>query len=1691
MGKDKTGIGTLTVSGTNSTYNIEKQDLLPQLLTVGDAGTGTVNLMKSGGLKLYGGKMLLGAQTTGQGTLNIGATPGAASVLAGYLDAESVEFGTGQGTINFNTSNTHTFTQSLVSQLGQGQHQINQIAGETILTGQSQGYKGKTTISGGKLIVRGTLSGDMQVTGGTLQFGDQDAGLYNRISSVSVQGSGSTLAVQGPANIAVEQTVDLGKNTILDLGMAKSGQSIYARRFNIGQDVTLELNNIVNLGENERTLIHTIEGINGDFSTINVVDTSPDKVDYKTVQVAKSADSSRLLASYVLSWNANNTAAHGTFTLGTASDKFTVSTDLKDQPSNSAKQWDGKTLTKAGEGTLTLSGNNSYTGGTELNGGQLHLARDAALGNAAGGLRLNGGKLVATQTFNSSRHVQLAQTAQIEVLADKSLGLDGVLSGSGNLSKLGSGTLALSGDNTFSGGLSLLEGTVSIDRDANLGDGQGGVLFNGGVLATSTSFDSARAAEFRQDAQWNVADQSTLHLSGTLSGTGALLKTGNGTLRLSGQNQYLGGTAIHEGTLEVAQDANLGDASGSIRLHGGTLHATDSFASARQIDLDQQETMTVSSGATLTLTGSIEGTGALHQKGSGTMVLSGDNRYEGGTTLHEGRLVISQDSNLGTGALGFQGGELTSTASFDMSRQITLNQNAFLDVATGTVLGLNGKINGTGHLVKDSTGTLRLSNTANRYGDTQILAGTVIAQADSLSGNVLNRGALVFEQSADGSFQGELSGAGSLLKTGAGVLTLSGNNGRYTGHSTVSEGTLAVLDALGGSASVKNATLQLGDGVSGAASQLLGDLNIEGADSTLSVQGPATLSVDGTVNLHDNTVLDIGAGPNSPALHAERVILGDNVAFTLGGISHEDQLDKVLVSTSHGIQGDFASFQVGGFKGTVDYLNLNIHKSTDQTQLLASYGLSWTTNNNLAHGTFTLSGASDRFVVGTALKDQNPNSATGWNGSTLHKAGAGTLVLSGQNSYTGGTTLAGGRLQVSQDANLGAASGELRFEGGTLVTTDSFNSARDITMLDDGRIQVDADTTLSLTGAIVGQADLIKSGAGSLRLTNEANAYLNSRIEEGRLIGQAATIPGNVENNGTLIFDQASDDTYAGGISGTGSLVKDGSGTLRLTGDNSAFSGDTTLVAGRLVLNGKLGGSSTIRAGSVLGGSGVIGSGAGSSVTVTDGGTLSPGNSIGTLTINGDLYVQPGARLIVETEPQSTSADLINVTGKTSLSGGSVAHIGANGNYDLRSSYTILASEGALSGEFGDVTSDFAFLRPSLSYDYQNGKVTLVLERNDHVMASAAQTRNQSASANAIESIGLHASHAVYDAIAQLPNDPDLLRASFDGLSGELHASVKTVLQEDSRQIRDTVNERLRSASRAVAAQAPHVRNDQGQLAAADSTGTHSWIQGMGSWRSADATDNTARVSSSSSGFLIGVDTLVSDSARVGLLAGYSRSDIKLRDRSSSARSDNYHLGAYGGTQWGALGLRGGLAYSWHDLSTRRSVSVPRVSDTLKADYSSQSTQAFAELGYRIDTAAVALEPFAQLAYVHQQTDSFTEKGGAAALHAKRQTTNTTFMTLGTRAMTEFELGRTQANVHGSLAWRHAMGTVKPSATHAFSAGSAFTVVGAPIAKNSAMLEAGVELKINPQAAIGLAYQGQLARSAQDHSMQARLNIRF
>src|SRR5690606_11004733 len=182
--------------------------------------------------------------------------------------------------------------------------------------------------------------------------------------------------------------------------------------------------------------------------------------------------------------------------------------------------------------------------------------------------------------------------------------------------------------------------------------------------------------------------------------------------------------------------------------------------------------------------------------------------------------------------------------------------------------------------------------------------------------------------------------------------------------------------------------------------------------------------------------------------------------------------------------------------------------------------------------------------------------------------------------------------------------------------------------------------------------------------------------------------------------------------------------------------------------NGSLGGSLDVLNGGTLGGSGTVGSGAGSMITVASGGTLAPGNSLGTLAVDGNLVFEAGSRFIVEVDPQGAQSDQVVVTGNASIKGCSVVHIGVHGNYDLHSTYTILSAN-QLTGAFDDVASDFAFLTPDLAYDYDLGTIDLNLSRNDVDFAAKAMTLNQRATAEGIESIGLSTGHAVYDAIAQ------------------------------------------------------------------------------------------------------------------------------------------------------------------------------------------------------------------------------------------------------------------------------------------------------------------------------------------------------
>ncbi|MGO4834278.1 autotransporter-associated beta strand repeat-containing protein, partial [Rhizobiaceae sp. 2RAB30] len=231
----------------------------------------------------------------------------------------------------------------------------------------------------------------------------------------------------------------------------------------------------------------------------------------------------------------------------------------------------------------------------------------------------------------------------------------------------------------------------------------------------------------------------------------------------------------------------------------------------------------------------------------------------------------------------------------------------------------------------------------------------------------------------------------------------------------------------------------------------------------------------------------------------------------------------------------------------------------------------------------------------------------------LVKSDMGTLILTGRNSYSGGTAFNGGTLQIAADGNLGAASGALSFDGGTLRTTSDITTARAVTLKSAGTLRTDGGTMLNLETAISGTGSLTKDGAGSLLLLEDASHSGGTRIAGGTLRlgngGEKGGVTGDIVNDGMLVVERSNGLTLDGVISGKGSLIQAGRGTTILAGLNS-YKGSTTVRGGTLRINGDQSvatGATTVGRGATLGGGGTIGG----DVSIADGASLEPGGSSG------------------------------------------------------------------------------------------------------------------------------------------------------------------------------------------------------------------------------------------------------------------------------------------------------------------------------------------------------------------------------------------------------------------------------------------------------------------------------------------------
>ena len=921
----------------------------------------------------------------------------------------------------------------------------------------------------------------------------------------------------------------------------------------------------------------------------------------------------------------------------------------------------GKSLTKTGDGPLTLSGTvaNTYSGLTEVTAGTLNLNKTAGLNAlAAGGLQIDSGGTVALLASNQiddaanvTNNGAFAIGTFSETIATLSGGgtistgsggvltiagaanstFLGVISGGGGIAKAGSGTLALNGTSTYTGGTAINGGIVQVGADNNLGDGTGGISFNGGTLFFSGSFTSNRAITLNSGGGTLDTDGSAVTLTGLISGTGTLTKQGLGTVTLNRANDYTGSTIINNGILQIGNNTALG--TGSI---------------------------TVNPGAELEFNGdNLTSSNPLTLAGGEICTSSGTNTYNGAITLTANSSIDADSEKLIiTSAVGQNGGAfgLTKDGPGVVELKGTNTYTGATHVIEGTLSLFNGAaIADTGAVNLDNTpGVQLLLNNSETIGS--------LSGGGSGGGNVeLGGNTLTLGDGTSTRFDGIISGSdGSLTKRGSGTLTLGGAN-TYSGVTTISEGVLNIQNssALGSGAGrttvAGDAALQIqgniavgsealtldGTGIAGTgALRNISGTNTYGGLLTLandsrinSDAGSLTLSNPGTITGSFNlTVGGLGDTTIASNLGTDSLTKDGSGSLTLGG-ANSYAGDTILTVGTLRMANPLA-IPSGSGKGNVS-LAASTTLDLNNTGITVN-GLSGTgrvTNSQTGSASLTVGANNQTCTFGGVISD-------GYGLTAVTKVGTGTLTLTADNSYSGTTTIAAGTLRVSGDAKLGiaadsATAGNIVLQAGaTLATTESFT-------LDRNR------------GIAVGP-----SGAGTLDVANT----------------KTLSYGGAIADNG-----------------GSGGFTKAGSGTLVLSGP-STYTGTTTVEAGVLTVNGSIAnsGSGYVRSGATLTGTGTTGA-----MTIDASGTLAPGNSaIGTLSVAGNLTLNGNANFELGAAGGSHASpgvsDRVIVSGDITLGG--ILNLTDNADANNQGhaavgSYKLFGYTGTASGSFSSLSS--------------------------------------------------------------------------------------------------------------------------------------------------------------------------------------------------------------------------------------------------------------------------------------------------------------------------------------------------------------------------------------------------------------------
>lgn len=791
---------------------------------------------------------------------------------------------------------------------------------------------------------------------------------------------------------------------------------------------------------------------------------------------------------------------------------------------------DGATINADGDG-IFITSKRKLDGYEDLNALTVNKAQvnsDTIALHVDTGTTINAPIVLTDSTFEAPEVIKLGSKAVIQAN-------NTTLIGDVAQSDMSSSSLSLSQGATLTGSVDAMFTTLSLDDTSqwNMTDPSTvGNLTNDGDITLGNASGSTGTL-LTVDNTLTLQDNSQINATLDTANSAPIIKAANvtldGTLNLSSTATFVAPeTDEHFGSITLidSQSAITTDFD-SVTLDADTSAMPDYLTINAGVDANDNTnyelstglswyagansaraahgTFTVDAGSTFTVTSELDETTAtsnwngskLTKQGDGTLILSNTGNDYGDTEIDGGILAAKDAAALGTG-------------------DVTIAESATLALSQGT---LDNNVTGEGQIVKSGSDELIVTGDNTYSGGTTISGGTLTADhADSLgTGAVANSGVL---QVGEGELENTLSGSGSLVKTGTGELTLSGDNS-YSGDTTIADGTLiaANVNALGSGNIDNSGTLMLD---ANGAFELANITTHTGATTALAAG--STLDA-GQLTQEDGSTLsiDLGAATDDAVITADSVTLGGTLNVTgIGSVTDSwtpEAYTYTLIDSDSAITSDFDDLTIAGMnREDVDFLTIDGKvDEADNTHYDLTASLSWYADRDNAttdaHGTFTLSDPDGSFNVAATLTDVDDTLDPGsrWDGKSLTKEGAGTLILSGDNDYSGGTTINEGTLVAASTTALGTG---LVDNNATLVldVDGEVSAVGGITTHSGATTQLALGTSLDL-----GDSALIQQDGSTL------NVELNSDSVQPLITGGSATLGGDLVVSDASLQARASD----------------------------------------------------------------------------------------------------------------------------------------------------------------------------------------------------------------------------------------------------------------------------------------------------------------------------------------------------------------------------------------------------------------------------------------------------------------------------------------------------------------------------------------------------------------------------------------